>query len=299
MSGSVPVRAAGGVLWREASGGVEVAVVHRPKYDDWSLPKGKLDTGELEVSGAVREVAEETGFTCVVGRGLGTSRYRVLDRGRDVPKTVRWWALQAVDGAFVPSEEVDELRWLPLPVALRTATTGREDGVLERFAACPPQTSTVLLVRHGRAGSRAGWAGEDDERLLDADGLRQAERLSHVLPLWQPTEVLSAPPLRCRATVEPLARRLGLPVEPDADLAEAAEGALPGRLRELGASGRTLVACSQGGVIGQAVGALVSTAGLEVADLRAPKGSVWALSFAAGALVDADRTDVPADGGRG
>ncbi|MDP9466861.1 MAG: NUDIX domain-containing protein, partial [Actinomycetota bacterium] len=65
------MKAAGGVLWREVDGQVLVAVVHRPRYDDWSLPKGKLDPGELEVVAAVREVQEETGFSCVVGRGLG------------------------------------------------------------------------------------------------------------------------------------------------------------------------------------------------------------------------------------
>ena len=150
------VRAAGGVLWRETAGRVEVAVVHRPKYDDWSLPKGKLDRGELELAGAVREVAEETGFACTAGPGLGTSRYRVLDRGRDVPKTVRWWSLRADEGgSFVPSDEVDALQWLTVPAAVRRLTAGREDGVLERFAALPTRTSTVLLVRHARAGSRS------------------------------------------------------------------------------------------------------------------------------------------------
>ena len=287
------VRAAGGVLWREVDGQVRVAVVHRPRYDDWSLPKGKLDPGELEVAAAVREVEEETGFTCVVGRGLGVTRYRVLDQGRDVPKRVRWWALEATSGAFVPDTEVDRLDWLTVPQAMRRVTAGTDDATLQRFAECARSTSTVLLVRHGLAGRRDEWAGDDAVRPLDDAGGVQARTLGDLLPLWAPTAVLSAPALRCRATVAPAADRLGLPVEVDPDLAEDAAERLPGRLRELGASGRTVVACSQGGAIGAAVAELTEEAGLEPAELTAPKGSVWALSFADGRLVDADRTTLP------
>ena len=287
------VRAAGGVLWRECDGRVEVAVVHRPRYDDWSLPKGKLDAGELDPVAAAREVHEETGFRAVLGRSLGSTRYRVLDRGRDVPKTVRWWALEALDGDFEPSEEVDELRWLTVPRAVRTVTAGGDDGVLERFAACPVRTSTVLLVRHAHAGSREDWSGPDDERPLDELGRAQSAAHADLLPLWAPTAVLTAPALRCRQTVAEAADRVGLPLEVDDALAEDAAERLPGRLRELGAAGRTVVACSQGRSIRPAVAELTAGAGIPVADPTAPKGSVWALTFSSGRLVDADRTDLP------
>ena len=287
------VRAAGGVLWRDLDGQVEVAVVHRPRYDDWSLPKGKLDTGELDAVAALREVQEETGFRAVLGRSLGATRYRVLDRGRDVPKTVRWWALQMLDGRFVPSEEVDQLRWLTVPRAVRTVTAGGDDGVLERFAECPPRTSTVLLVRHARAGRREDWSGPDEERPLDDLGWTQAAAHTQLLPLWAPRAVLSAPPLRCRQTVEGAAQRLDLPVELDPSLSDEAADKLPGRLRELGAAGRSVVVCSQGGAIGAAVRELTEEAGLSVADLTAPKGSLWALTWSEGRLIDADRTDPP------
>jgi 8-oxo-dGTP diphosphatase len=105
------VAAAGGVVIREG----EVAVVHRPKYDDWSLPKGKLDPGEGWEEAALREVEEETGLRCELGRELESARYR--DRkGRD--KLVRWWLMRPVEGEFVPNDEVDELRWLPSAEAL-------------------------------------------------------------------------------------------------------------------------------------------------------------------------------------
>ena len=288
------VRAAGGVLWRRVDGQVRVAVVHRPRYDDWSLPKGKLEPGELDVAGAVREVAEETGFSSVVRCSLGSSRYRVVLRGRDVPKTVRWWSLEALDGGFEPNDEVDDLRWLSVPKAARTVTAGRDDGVLARFAATPPETTAVLLVRHAWAGSRSAWRGPDDERPLDERGRAQAAALGELLALWRPARVLSAPAARCTQTVAPLARSLGVPVELDADLAEAAGPAsLAARLRALGGDGSAVVACSQGGVIGGAVADLASEAGLPVTEPDAPKGAVWALGFAAGRLVAADRTDVP------
>jgi 8-oxo-dGTP diphosphatase len=107
-----PVRAAGCVLWRRApgrAGGIEVALVHRPKYGDWSHPKGKLDGDETAAQAARREVAEETGARCVLGPPLTTARYTA--RGR--LKEVRYWAAEAVGGHFEPSAEVDVMRWLP------------------------------------------------------------------------------------------------------------------------------------------------------------------------------------------
>ncbi len=288
------VHAAGGVLWREREGKVEVAVVHRPRYDDWSLPKGKLDPGELHVTGAVREVTEETGHTSVAGRTLGASHYRVLDRGRDVPKTVRWWALRATGGAFTAGPEVDHLQWLGVPAALRRVTAGRDSAPLLAFAAHPPLTTTVLLVRHGSAGDREQWSGDDDLRPLDDRGREQAAAAADVLTAYAPVAVRSAPPVRCVTTVGPLAARLGIPVQQDPALSEAVwdddPGAVVEVVRELGSKGEAVVLCSQGGAIQEAVGVLTSQSGLGLDRVRARKGSLWALSFSDGQLVDADYT---------
>ena len=103
------VKAAGGVVVRKGKKGPELAVVHRPSYDDWSLPKGKLDDGESFREGALREVREETGFTCELGDELSPVRYR--DRkGRK--KIVRYWQMRPLEGKFKENDEVDELRWL-------------------------------------------------------------------------------------------------------------------------------------------------------------------------------------------
>ncbi len=105
------VRAAGGLITRGTPDGhLEVLVVHRPRYDDWSFPKGKLEAGETEEAAALREVEEETGFQCRLQEELGVRTYR--DR-RDRPKTVHYWQMEVVSGEFVPNAEVDALRWLP------------------------------------------------------------------------------------------------------------------------------------------------------------------------------------------
>jgi 8-oxo-dGTP diphosphatase len=113
------VKAAGGVVWRRGPSGVEVAVVHRPKYDDWSLPKGKLDPGESWEEAALREVEEEIGLRCDLGRELPSISY-TDDKGRD--KVVRYWMMQPRDGEFVPNREVDEVRWLVPSAAVELLT---------------------------------------------------------------------------------------------------------------------------------------------------------------------------------
>jgi 8-oxo-dGTP pyrophosphatase MutT (NUDIX family)/phosphohistidine phosphatase SixA len=288
------VRAAGGVLWRRVDSQLQVALVHRPKYGDWSLPKGKLDAGEAAVVGAVREVREETGFTGIPGPRLGESRYRVLHRGRDAKKVVQWWAMRAGDGEFVPDAEVDALRWLPLQSAMARVSSGHDGDPLRAFAEHPPESTTLLLVRHGWAGSRQSWDGPDELRPLDERGQQQARAAAEVLAAYCPERVLSAPLTRCTETVRPLAERLGLPVEfaPAAAETENPRGAklLVDLLQELAAAGSPAVVCSQGGVIPDAVGALAADAGLAV-EARARKGSLWALTFTSGGLVDADHLE--------
>lgn len=131
------VRAAGGVVWRAGEGGVpEVLVVHRPKYEDWSFPKGKREEDETDEETALREVQEETGLTCHLGPELPGTSY--MDRkGR--PKAVRYFVMTVVDGEFAPSDEVDEVRWLRLPAARALLTYDRDQGVLDAFSTTPSE----------------------------------------------------------------------------------------------------------------------------------------------------------------
>lgn len=124
----VEVEAAGGVVLRDGSAGREVLVVHRPKYDDWTFPKGKLDPDESALDGALREVEEETGFTCRTGRELPEVRYRDRQGRR---KRVRYWTMSVVDGDFEPNHEVDEIRWLSLADAATMLTYRHDRELLE------------------------------------------------------------------------------------------------------------------------------------------------------------------------
>jgi 8-oxo-dGTP pyrophosphatase MutT (NUDIX family) len=131
------IRAAGGVLWRDGEGGVEVALVHRPRHDDWTLPKGKLDDGEDETAAALREVAEETGAIVELGPDLGSVDYLVTKDGRTLPKTVRYWGMRYAAGEFTPNGEVDALEWMGVAEAAARLSYPRDRQVLARFAAIP------------------------------------------------------------------------------------------------------------------------------------------------------------------
>jgi 8-oxo-dGTP diphosphatase len=287
MSGPQLIRAAGGVLWRPAGLGVRIAVVHRPRYDDWSLPKGKLDPGEHPLEAAVREVREEAGFAGAVGRRLAGISYRALAG----PKTVDYWAMRAGDGEFVPGDEVDGLEWLPTDDALRRLTYGHDTGVIDDFVRVTAD-ALVLLVRHAKAGDRDSWPHADELRPLDPVGVRQAARLAEVLPLFGPRRIVSADRARCVLTVEPLARRLGVVVELEPALSEDGYAKDPTaglrRIRDLAAAGPTSVVCGQGGAIPDMVATLATEDGLALPHFRSMKGSVWALSFRDGLLTAAD-----------
>lgn len=304
MNGLPPIRAAGGVLWRPASAEdgsptVTVAVIHRPRYDDWSLPKGKLAPGEPALDGAVREVLEETGYRVRVGRPLGETRYVKQSGEEERLKIVRWWAMEAEAGAFSPSREVDELRWLPLGEAEALLTRDSDRTTLEAFARGPAPTRTVLLVRHARAGNRRAWSGDDLLRPLDRCGRAQAEDLVRTLARFEVEEIFSADLDRCIQSVEPLADALALPIRLEPLLSEIG---YPGReaeamafVRALGAPDRDAVACSQGEVIPDLLQRLATEdASLLEAPVRAAKGSTWALSLdAEDRLVAADYLPPP------
>ncbi|WP_333771684.1 NUDIX hydrolase [Streptomyces sp. IBSBF 2435] len=125
----VAVRAAGVVLWRAAPGGVEIALVHRPRYDDWSLPKGKLKRGEEFAAAAVRETREETGLHCELGAALGSTRYLVDGRSKEV----RYWAARAHAGDFVANTEVDRMVWLGPAAAELRLTHERDRPLIAAF----------------------------------------------------------------------------------------------------------------------------------------------------------------------
>ncbi|MDV6013490.1 NUDIX hydrolase [Haloechinothrix sp. LS1_15] len=280
------MHAAGAVLWRsDGSGNVRLAVVHRPRYDDWSLPKGKLDPAETAPAAAVREVREETGSDCVLDRHVSTIRYQVAtgDGDRTVPKTVRYYSARATGGDFLANSEVDQLRWMAPSEAYQTLTYDTERAVLDEFTRIPPGSPKLLLVRHAKAGKREHWDGDDDLRPLSEAGLRQADALSRLLPLFGPEQVHSAPRLRCVQTVRGVATELGIDVVHEPLLTEEGYTEDPDktlhRLLELVAGSRTPLVCSQGGVIPGVVHTLAEHGDLPLRSAPSKKGSLWVLTF--------------------
>ena len=228
-----PVLAAGALAWREKGEGVQVLLVHRPRYDDWSIPKGKLDKGETFPAAAVREVAEETGYRVRLHRPLPASVYLLPD-GRT--KLVQYWTA-TVRAKVAPGPqsrgEVDEVRWVPLDEAERLVTRQGDQVplvTLRRFLdADELKTVPIIIQRHGAAVSRAKWRKGEESRPLNSKGKKQAQALPALLDAFDPASVVSSPWRRCLATVEPLAKVEGLKVRTKDQLTEEAHTAHPSR----------------------------------------------------------------------
>ncbi|MGN6609395.1 MAG: NUDIX hydrolase [Jatrophihabitans sp.] len=277
--------AAGGVVWRtDGRGAVRIALVHRQRYDDWSLPKGKADRGEYPLQTAVREVGEEIGARVAVCRQLPDVRYRTA-AGR---KTVSYWAMRYLREMPVSGDEVDKIEWMGLKAARRRLTYELDRFVVADFAAQPVPDAMLLLVRHAKAGKRTEWRGDDLQRPLDLVGEQQALRLATFLRLFAPDRVYSADPVRCVQTVQPLADELGLPVRVRTDIGDLAWEADPNAtwqaVQGLAKPGRVTVVSSQGDAIPGLIGRFAPTVGLT--DTR--KGAVWVLSLYRGAVLAAD-----------
>jgi 8-oxo-dGTP diphosphatase len=263
---------------------VEVAVVHRPKYDDWSLPKGKLEGGESPLEAAVREVREELGSEVAASRRIGEVSYRVAEG----PKTVTYWVMRHVGGEFAAGPEIDDVLWLRPKDARNTLGYDVDRRIMADFAAVPLPDSVVVLVRHGRAGKRNDWKGVDRERPLDAAGVRQASRLVPLLSAFRPDRIVSADLARCVQTVRPLAQELGVEITTDAVFSDDAFARAPAAAEDavlaLAKPGRVSVVCSQG----EAIPGLVERLGRGVRPSDTRKGAFWVLALVDGTVVTTD-----------
>ena len=282
------IAAAGGVVWRASRSGVRIAVIHRPRRDDWSLPKGKLLAHEPAIVAAHREVREETGLDVAIQHRIGRSRYRVGSSA----KTVTYWAMHHQGGSFVANDEADLLRWLVPEQAMALLTFGADRTIINEFLARPVPDAAVLLVRHAKAGKRSTWKKDDRLRPIDGHGRRQAAAIAQLGALFAPRRLVSAPLVRCEQTIAPLAQACGLKVRSAPRFADQQFERHPHRsvdaLTALTRSGVTAVA-SQGVVIPGLLDYLCPNAATH--DSR--KGSVWALFFTDGQLIASDYYERP------
>jgi 8-oxo-dGTP diphosphatase len=240
-----------GAVW--AAGAVPLragatALVHRPKYGDWTIPKGKAEPGELLVTTAVREVFEETGLRVRLGPPLTALHYAVGSG----PKVVAWWRgdIVAEGRATAPASEIDQVAWLPAGEALERLTYEDEHGVLAEALAWPP-TTPLLFVRHAQAVKRKHWSGSDRKRPLADEGKAQLPAVGQMLAAYGVTDLVTSPARRCVDTISPYARRAGLTWVTAEELTEEAGAADRAALSDyvtalaagVAASGRSTAVC--------------------------------------------------------
>jgi len=293
------IRAAGAVAWRPGpdDGEMQVLLVHRVKYDDWSLPKGKQEPGEPLPMTAAREVFEESGARLTLGRRLISVRYKVSGR----PKRVHYWSARvaATDAAAVPNTEVDRVAWLPLAQAWQRASYGHDVSVLQDFAARPADTVPLILLRHAKAVLKSDWPDDDSTRPLDDDGRADAKALAALLARFAPyARVVSSPAVRCTETVRPYAELIGAHVqaEPSLEISAANGGACAALIADAVLAAEPAVLCAHRENLpslltaaGEMLGAALPPRGL---DEPLPTSGFWVLHIAGGALAAADRYDM-------
>ena len=216
QSGVRKILAAGAVVTRDVGGRREILLVHRPRYQDWSLPKGKLEPGETLPAAAVRETAEETGVEIRLGAALPLVRY--LKRG--TPKEVSYWIARALrETTLEPTAEIDGTAWLPAQEA-RARLSYEVDVATVDAALARPAATTLVIVRHASATERSAWPTDDRSRPLRAEGRAEVDRLEALLAPWDIGRIITSPALRCVETVQPFASRRGMTVSTADELTE-------------------------------------------------------------------------------
>ena len=295
---SATILAAGAVLWRTADAADPTPsrsrVVHRPRYDDWSLPKGKVDPGETEPVTAVREIEEETGYACELGRRLAVGQ---LSRRAGHQEGALLGGPRARRRVHARIDEVDELLWLPVEDAMKRLQYPHDRKVLRRFAKHPADTRTVLIVRHGTAGTQVAVQGRRPQAAARQARSRAGRVAGGPAAGVRRHRPVRRPSVRCHQTLEPLAEELGVTIRDEPTLTEEAyaDDRRAGRHRvlEIAKSDGTPVICTQGKVIPDLIAWWCDRDGVRPDKSRNRKGSTWVLSLARRQLVAADHIGSP------
>ncbi|WP_106816812.1 NUDIX hydrolase [Microbacterium timonense] len=286
------VYAAGGVVWRIVDDKVRVLLIHRTKYRDVTLPKGKVDPGEMLAETAVREIHEETGIRVALGVPVGISRYRLPSKRT---KIVHYWSAEATDAAirasaFVPNKEIAAIEWVSPKKALRRLSYPVDVEIVENFLRLIDEevlrTFPLVVLRHAKAVPRDEWEGKDAARPLTPRGRKQARSIVGPLLAFGVRKIVSSPAVRCQKTVAPLARELDRKIDASKLISQDAweEGRSDPRtvVGQRVRARKPAVLCSHGPVLPE----LLSELALATGTLRGSYlGSASSLDFAAFSVV--------------
>jgi 8-oxo-(d)GTP phosphatase len=285
------IRAAGAVLWRQKRHNeIEIALIHRPRYGDWSLPKGKIEDGESALECAYRELFEETGIRARFTRQLDSIEYE--DNGQI--KRVLYWAAQSLNPLieFVANEEVDQLQWLSPTDAIKMLTHSSDAQVLENFISQAPNTDTLIILRHTKALERGDWDEDDSLRPLEDFGQAQAHQLVNRFAPFAIDEIYTSDYLRCLQTVAPLADARRIVPVAIPNLNEANFGLDPQRAitfaNALKQDQKNILICSHNPVIPTMLRGILNTK-LKNRDLiKLEPGDAWVVHRVNGEIVGLD-----------
>lgn len=225
------LRAAGAIVWREVTPlELQVLLVHRPKYDDWSFAKGTLEEGESALAAAYREVKEETGLDTVFGQFVGTTSYV----SEDHKKKVKYWMARAIDSdqPFAPNNEIDAIEWLDIKAARERLSYEEDRELLKDFKKLERHANVLIFLRHGKAIKRGDWSDYDIDRPLAELGFAQAQKMAKHFAPFHLDGIYTSDAMRCFATVEPMSVSMGLSLNVSRDFNEETFENTPKRTTE-------------------------------------------------------------------
>jgi len=292
---SSPILAAGAVLWRKSEKKkIEVLIIHRPKYDDWTFPKGKAEIGEPLIACAYREVLEETNIETAFGPYLGEVEYLT----NDGKKKVSFWSAKVIkEKDFKPNTEVDQLKWVEVTKVKELLTLDTDRKILEQFLQIEPDTKPLILLRHAKAVTRDEWQGEDDDRPLDSYGQNQAKRLLAMYQVFNLEQIHSSDAVRCYDTVVAIAKGLNIKLEVTGKLSESTfkkdkEKAFD-YAKDLMKLNESVLLCSHNPILPKMLNKLTKKSEVDADEGKLLPADGWVIHHIGKEVIQIDRIDSP------
>ena len=290
------IEGAGAVLWQSVEDGdVTIAIIHRPRYDDWSLPKGGVDPGESHIQAAFREVLEETGVKAIFGPEIGTVDYEV----NGVTKEVRYWLAEAdqFNAATPNPEEVDAVEWLSISAAIEKLSNSDDREIVRMAGEFGFGSTPLVLLRHTKALKRDLWDGDDGDRPLEHVGQIQAAKIPAIYAPYAIEKIYSSDAIRCVQTIEAMAAEYGITPIYSSEISEFgfekdSEKALDYALSVM-LSNKPSVMCSHNPVLPKLVKKLIGKKNFKRLSAELKPGDSFVLHHRDGEVIAVDWTPAP------